>query len=74
MNRMSTGQQSIFPLRQEKEILRGQTYAPASEIGENGFSSQHCSYGAARPPGTELMMWLIASTHGVTMTDTGQVA
>lgn len=24
------------------------------------------------PPGTELMMWLIASAHGVIMTDAGQ--
>lgn len=47
---MSKGQQSIFPLRQEKEVSRGQTYASTSEISKNGFSFQNCSYGAASPP------------------------
>lgn len=74
INEASKGQQSGFPLRQEKEVSRGRIYASASEISENGFSSQNCSSGAASPPGTELMMWLIASMHRVIMTDTGQAA
>lgn len=60
---MSKGQQSIFPLRQEKEVSRGQTYASTSEISKNGFSFQNCSYGAASPPVNNVADCFYAQSH-----------
>lgn len=61
ISKKSKGQWNALPLRQEKGLSRGKTYASASEIDENGFSFQSGSCEAACPQGTELMMWLITS-------------
>lgn len=73
ISKASKEQQSGFPLRQKKKYRGDKFMLQLLRLAKMVLALRTAAL-VQSPPGTELMMWLIASAHRVIMTDAGQAA